>query len=256
MIFYFSGTGNSYYAASKVAEYTSEQVISIPEEMRQGQDSYEYSLQEEEIIGIVYPIHAWGPPLMVRNFIRKLSFVNYRNNYIFSIATCGANTGNAMTLLEKDLDARGLALKSAFSLVMPNNYMIMGDVDSQETAQKKLNMAEEQLAEISEIVAGRKPGVFRLTKGVFPSLLTAAINPLFAKYALDAGKFYATDACTGCGLCEKVCLMENISVEGKPAWGRNCTQCLACINICPEKAIQYGQGTIKKGRYFNPNYVK
>ena len=27
----------------------------------------------------------------------------------------------------------------------------------------------------------------------------------------------------------------------------NCTQCLACIHLCPTKAIQYGKGTEEEG---------
>lgn len=35
-------------------------------------------------------------------------------------------------------------------------------------------------------------------------------------------------------------------------WGKDCTGCLACINYCPQKSIQFGKSTIKKGRYVNP----
>lgn len=35
--------------------------------------------------------------------------------------------------------------------------------------------------------------------------------------------------------------------------GNACRQCLACINRCPVQAIQYGKGTVNRGRYTHPD---
>lgn len=94
--------------------------------------------------------------------------------------------------------------------------------------------------------------MFNVIKGPFPRLFTV-VNPLFNKYAVKTESFYATDKCNGCGICEKVCTSKSIKVDKRPKWGKECTQCLACINFCPTKATQFGKGTEKKGRYTNPN---
>lgn len=253
MIFYFTGTGNSLYAAQKIAEYNNERIISIPLEMKQKKDSFEYHLAENEIIGFVYPVYAWAPPKMVLDFIDKLSMYDYNNNYIFSVATCGDNIGNTMDVLQRTLKEKHLVLNSGFSIAMPNNYIIIGDVDSKKIEEEKLLKAEEKLQMINKAIKERKRDFFQLEKGPVPFLFTSVINPLFNKHATDATKFYATDVCTSCGLCEKACPTENVSVHQKPVWGSDCTQCLACIHRCPTKAIQYGKGTEKKGRYINPN---
>lgn len=53
-----------------------------------------------------------------------------------------------------------------------------------------------------------------------------------------------------CGECVKVCPLNNIQlIDGKPAWGKNCTHCMACINYCPTAAIEYGKQTKDKPRY-------
>ncbi len=187
------------------------------------------------------------------DFIDNLALTNYHGNYAFAVITCGSNIGNAMKLLSKHLEKKGVSLHSGFSLVMPNNYIIMGDVDSKEREREKLIAAVERLEIINQTVAHRTKDVFDVVKGAVPWLLTSFVNPLFNKNAIDASRFHVTDNCTGCGICAKVCNTTNIVVDGKPTWGNRCTQCLACINHCPERAIQYAKGTEKKGRYTNPN---
>ncbi len=252
MIFYFSGTGNSLYVAKRIAKTNNEELVSIASLLTSEKDKYEYQLKENEVIGFVYPIYAWAPPKQVLKFVEKLKLSNYKNNYIFSIATCGENIGNAMKVLSGALSKKQLLLNSGFSMKMPNNYIIMGNVDSKEVERKKLLEAENTINTINKIIENRDKGVFQVEKGFMPSLLTNIINPLFNKGATHTEKFWASDKCTSCGICEKVCNCTNIKVQGKPSWGNKCTQCLACIHLCPTGAIQYGKGTEKKGRYKNP----
>ena len=43
--------------------------------------------------------------------------------------------------------------------------------------------------------------------------------------------------CTQCGLCVKVCPMDNLEIiNGKVVQKDNCTICYRCVNICPQKA--------------------
>ena len=129
----------------------------------------------------------------------------------------------------------------------------MGDVDSKEVEGKKLSEAEKTIGHINLAIKEKRNGIFEVEKGFLPVVLTSVINPMFNKNAINTKKFYATDKCTACGICESVCNSNSIKVSGKPQWGEKCTQCLACIHYCPVKAIQYGKGTETKGRYKNPN---
>lgn len=254
MIFYFSGTGNSLYAAKNIAQHVNEKLVSISAAVNMEQELYKYSLTENEVIGFVYPVYAWGPPKMVLEFIEKLELNNYQNNYTFSVATCGGSIGNTMKVMNNCLKQKNIHLGSFFSIKMPNNYIIRGDVDSKEVEREKLFVTDEVLKNINNTVQQRKSGVFEIEKGFLPWLLTGLINPIFNKNAIDdTTNFYVNDNCTGCGICEKVCNCKSIKVNEKPQWGECCTQCLACIHYCPTKAIQYGKNTERKGRYTNPN---
>ncbi|NLZ28180.1 MAG: 4Fe-4S ferredoxin [Firmicutes bacterium] len=253
MIYYFSGTGNSLHAAKNIAAAQGEKLSSIPKLMLEG-NSFEHTMTAGEILGFIFPVHSWGPPGMVVNFIRQLKINNFGDNYVFSVITCGQNIGQAMKIVEHELQQINLPLHSGFSLIMPNNYMVIAmNVDAPQIAERKLADAEKKLGHINNVIEKREKGVFELVKGPLPHLLTYAINPLFMKYSINTRYFRVNDSCNSCGICEKVCITGCIKVEDKPVWGDQCVQCLACINLCPERAIEYGMFTGRKRRYRNPH---
>ena len=252
MIFYFSGTGNSLYIAKNIAKENKENLISIASTMVEGNECYEFTLKDNEVIGLVYPVYAWGPPKQVLEFMKKLKLINFNNNYIFTVATCGANIGNTVKVIDKALKKKNLHLNSGFSVIMPNNYIFFGDVDTKEVESEKLLKAKQVLATINNTIKHRVDNVYQVEKGMLPSVMTSIVNPLFNKNALNTKSFHVNENCNGCGLCEKVCNSRTIKVKEKPQWGNKCTQCLACIHLCQTKAIQYGKGTEKKGRYKHP----
>jgi len=251
MIFYFTGTGNSLYAASNIAEAQGDQVFSIAKLMDQHNDVYHYELGENEMLGFVFPIFAWAPPKMVLDFIKKLDVAG--KPYAFYLSTCGNDEGSTSKIIRKALAAKGLALDGSFSLQMPNNYIPGFDVDSKDLEAEKLKAAKGMLLEINKAIEKRQKYVNLTIPGRFPALKTALVNPVFNRFALNTRQFSADDTCTGCGICEKICPAHTIKVTDKPVWGKACTQCLGCINRCPVHAIQYGKGTARKGRYYHPD---
>jgi len=44
-------------------------------------------------------------------------------------------------------------------------------------------------------------------------------------------------------------------INEKPSWLHRCEQCLACLQWCPQEAIQYGEKTVKYPRYHHPEVV-
>lgn len=255
MIFYFSGTGNSLYIAKNIQKKSRATLISIVKELRENRTYYEYVLEEGEDIGFVFPVYAWAPPKMVLDFIDKVEFSNYKDNYIYSVVACGENIGDTMKLVDKKLKDKNLKLHSGFSAITPNNYIVLGDVDSKDIEEKKLKSLEEFLINVNKIISKKERGVFLTEKGSIPWVLTNVVSLIFNKSCNSTKKFYADDKCIGCGICEKICPSSCISVKEKPSWKGDCTHCLSCINLCPTKAIQYGKNTKNKGRYKNPNIL-
>lgn len=98
MIFYFTGTGNSLYAAKELDEDTR----SIPQVIRQ--ERLEFSADS---IGIVCPVYGHEMPGMVKEFIRRASF---GTDYLFVVLTYGAHHGGAAEIADSFFKSVGLSL--------------------------------------------------------------------------------------------------------------------------------------------------
>ena len=61
MIFYFSGTGNSRWAAEVLADRFSDKAVFIPEAMK---NDDKYRLEDGEKLGFVFPVYAWACPVL------------------------------------------------------------------------------------------------------------------------------------------------------------------------------------------------
>lgn len=251
MIFYFTGTGNSYAVAKRIANLQGESLYSIAKELDHNTGPISYEVRDGEKLGFVYPVYAWGPPEIVLEFISRLKITGEKP-YVFSVGTCGDEEGNSTSILKEHLLQRGFELDSAFSVRMPNNYVIGADVDPKDVEKEKIRIAELKCMKIDAVLSARQSGVFHLIPGRMPRVKSSVANPLFNRYGRNTKYFTVTAACNGCGLCEDICPVHSISVNDRPSWGKACTQCLGCLHRCPAQAIQLGKGSHRKGRYVHP----
>lgn len=254
MIFYFSGTGNSSYVANELGRILKEKVYLISTVNPATQ------IFEGERLIFVFPVYSWGVPPIVINFILNLSDVfkeNLRNNGIpiSVVMTCGDEVGKAPEMIEKTLEKIGLKVKGIWSVIMPNDYVLLPgfDVDSIAVEKDKLKKAPERIQEISEgIIEGSE--TVDVVRGSLAWIKTYLVYPLFKRWGVFPNKWHSTPSCVGCGICAKVCPLGNVSMtpQRKPKWGNKCCSCVACYHSCPRHSVEYGNMTGKKGQYLHP----
>ncbi len=246
MVLYFSGTGNTRYAAQGIAVFIGDKAISMNELIKTRTHKRFYS---EKPYVICAPIYAWRFPRIVESFISKSDFSGSDSFYF--VATCDSQTGNAGKYLKKLCEYKGVKYCGFSSVAMPENYIAMYDAPSEEEKMENLDKAYEEIKAISEkILKGERLSDERSIP--FGGTATTAVNPVFYSFFVSADKFYSTDKCVSCGKCASVCPLNNIILkDGKPLWHTRCTHCMACINRCPVQAIEYGRNTVGKARYFN-----
>ena len=242
MIFYFTGTGNSLYAANKLAA-DGEQVISMIDAAREKR--FHYTLADNEPLGFVFPVYFYTVSDPVLDFVRCLTVENA--SFIYAVIPCGASIGPAGGFLKSELKKRGLDLQRVDPLIVPDGALIFYDIDAPDKMAQTLQAATEKLASIRQAIERRTPN--KITGSA-----AAGKAGLAAYHACKSTKkFYADDKCVHCGKCASVCPVGAITlVEGSPVWTKDkCLKCCGCINRCPAGAIQYGRKTSERGRYVN-----
>ncbi|HMK53456.1 MAG TPA: EFR1 family ferrodoxin [Methanobacteriaceae archaeon] len=250
MIFYFSGTGNSLYVAQKLYRDERTELVDIAKATHEKR--FEYKVEDAEKIGFVFPVYFYGLPTVVTEFVDKLTIESSSKPFIYTVITCAAFIGNADKTLGKLLEKKNLQLNSSFSVTMPNNYNIMSNLPDKEKQNIVLQNAEKEIEKIAKLLKTNTKGNF--AKHGYLSIFTPIVYPIYGIYR-NTKKFYATQDCNNCGSCAKMCPEEVIQIkDGKPVWvEEKCSHCSACINRCPTEAIQYGNSTMKRRRYVNPN---
>lgn len=185
MIFYFSGTGNSFHVARQIVHDQGEKLVSIAQAMEEKQ--WRYSLDLHEKVGFVFPVYAWRPPKIVTDFIERVQLERFLNPYLFAVCTCGEDAGDTMKILRSTLRKRVWHLDSTAAVVMPNNYILSYDIDNEALQREKLKKAEQTIDEINQSISQRKKGVLCEASGKFPVLKTRIIGFGFGIPAFPVG---------------------------------------------------------------------
>jgi len=247
MIIYFSGTGNSRFVAKKIAELTRDELCDATRYTREGKGAV-FSKPGNYVF--VSPVYVSAPPRAFLDFVRKSSFPN--NVRAYFIMTCAGGMGGSPEYCRRIASEKGFAYLGTAQVCMPQNYIAF--FKTHEAAENR-----EKVREALPVIEGIADFILEGTELPDPGmkawefLSTEMIIGMYYKDFMKAKAFRVTDACIGCGRCAAVCPLANITLkEKRPVWGDNCTHCMACINLCPKQAIEYGKKTVGKPRYQGP----
>ena len=249
MIFYFSGTGNTKWAAARMAAATHEDLIPIAPYMRADDSSHNiaepFILKENERLGFVFPVHGWRVPKLVREFIGRMKVQRAEPDtavsqtlsdisgnsasagisagslpFAYCVCTAGDSIGLTIENLNQtisqnpSLQALGITeVKSSYSLIMPESYVGLPfmDVDPKEKEIRKKSKSAQKLSVICEEIFDRKEGVSRLVKGPIPWFFTKVVGGFFENVLITDKRFHVEkDKCVKCGICANVCPVGDI----------------------------------------------
>ena len=247
MIFYFTATGNGKYIAETIAAQTCDRIVNITDCVQAEQ--YAFALEKGEALGFVVPVYYVGIPMIAVEFLQKLKIAAEWDYYSYAVLNCGGTAGNAEHILR-----RAFPVNAVFGIEMVSNYVPSYPMESEAEITACLEKAEHEIGTIIRHIQDKSVGSFNEVKGRFPRLTTFVGYPLY-QHGRKTNKFTVSEACIGCGLCERICPRKAIQLtDGTPVWTiPQCEFCLGCLHRCPSAAINYGKQSAGNGRYVNPN---
>ncbi len=209
-----------------------------------------------EKVGFVFPVYAWALPKIVYDFIEKIDLSNTK--YIFAVTTMGGFSKQYVApLLNKLLKPKNKELDAAYNLrIFSNNIWgskRINPLPSKEKGEKRIKNALLKLEKIAEIIRNNQKSKARKVS-FYP--MKGSYNSFMKEVNTMDEKYYTDEKCDGCGICQKICPVDNIKlVNEKPEWQHKCQMCTGCLHYCPQKAIQWGEYTLGRERYNHP-YIK
>ncbi|GHT66946.1 4Fe-4S ferredoxin [Spirochaetia bacterium] len=241
-IYYFSGTGNTYWSAKKLAQRIGDAVIvSISREIKQPEIRV-----EADAVVFMFPAYAYGVPVMVRRFLEKAEI---RAGYLAALVSYGSSPGGALAEVSRVLGRKKLVLNYGGRIPAVENYIPIFGAQKAELRNRRLALQAEATEQAAAAIVSRTSNRV-LTFRPFAGFVSA----LFHIGCPRMGRlFRVTAACNACGLCARICPAGAISMTGQgPVFQNGCEQCQACLNFCPRKAISFGRLKPDTERYHHP----
>jgi ferredoxin len=243
-IYFFTGTGNSLKVAKDIANSLAECEI-----MAIYKDTDLNVPGGFERIGFVFPVYYFGLPQMVAEFIRKANLSKETARYYFAVAVPGGFSGKPVVQMDRLLSEKDVHLNYGAKIRLNANYIVSyGSIGLYyATAMNAYGKRIEKV--IRDINSMETNKIEKYSERVEKIYLNAIHNA----HNMDEG-YHANDSCTSCGVCASVCPSGNIALNNRrPVFSHRCECCMACIQHCPQKALNYRDKTQNRKRYAHPD---
>jgi len=252
-IFFFSGTGNTWWVAQHLAKELSKQKFQAATYSIEqvSQDQVNHLVHQGDMIAIGYPIYGSDAPLNIQSFITALPKQD-RTKPMLVFVTQAVWSGDGAYFIRPEVEAKGYQIRWAVHFNMPNNISLdLGLVFNvllsllrakPANARKRIKKLATRVSEGRDWIMGRSP-FFSL--GWMQRIPVRKAFDKFQSGVLEVNP----DRCNRCERCVRLCPVDNIQmVDGLPRHKDHCILCLRCFNYCPPLAIE------AYGKPFNPDW--
>jgi ferredoxin len=233
---YFSGTGCTQFVAESFkneieARNHSAQMIIIGKDISNSKKDY-------DLLIICYAVHACNAPKPVLDWVNNNEESDNVPTAIISVSGGGEVTPNlaCRLLLKKKLTKKNYSVFYEKMIVMPSNWIVS---TKPILVNKLFDVLPYKISYYIDDILNMKKCLYNPGIG---NRLISILGKLEQYGAVQFGKkIIVNETCNGCGICEKNCPVGNIVLQSnKPLFQNNCTLCLQCLYICPQKALSPG----------------
>lgn len=248
-VFFMTGTGNSYTVAAWCAQAAA--AAGLHTRLVQIQaGKIPAAVWPQSLLVFTYPTHGFTAPWLVMRYIWQLP--DGRHTPVLILPTrAGIRIkgifvpgleGTAGYLIALLLKCKGYCIQGVMGVDMPSNWTAFHWGLSRQNAAVIAALAQSKVKSLLQAaLAGKRhyDGMVQLFIGMV--LLKLSLLYMLLGQFMLAKLFFASEACTGCGLCQAICPKKALKLAGRPKrpyWGYGCDSCMACMNFCPQTAIE------------------
>jgi len=239
VIFFFSGTGNTWWVADRIKKKLDARGINADIVPTDSVDSKkaDWWIKSADLVLFGWPLYGHDMPDPVKTFVDNL-FVVEKGKHIHTFCTSSDYTADGAYLYHRQFEAKGLIIDSAAYFTMPFHLYIQRGHRKQPNekfiqqffagCEKNVDGYVKTLMEGEARVRGKKLSwLGTLQRLPYRFNRTSRQN----RMSVDESR------CTRCGACAELCPVKNIKFDVAPHFLGHCAQCLRCYAFCPASAI-------------------
>ncbi|NQT59379.1 MAG: 4Fe-4S binding protein [Bacteroidetes bacterium] len=246
-IFYFSGTGNTWWCAQEMKKQLTSanvncSIISIEQSTLEEVISVS---SESDIIGIGYPIYGSDLPQPMKEFINfTLPDNSEGQTKLFTFCTQLIFSGDGAHVYHQELRRKHWEINWSIHLRMPNNVCVtvipLLYTNDQIKIAKRIIKSKKKIGNFTRAVINGKS--YRQGHLYVSKLLGLIQRKPYRKYFPRLQNDITIDSgiCISCNRCISICPTENLYTDGDGIKaGGACILCVRCYNFCPTQSIVY-----------------
>ena len=251
--YFYTGTGNSYRVAVWMAGAVRDTGIDVTvRPIESAHPSEEIGKGETALLGLVMPTHGFTAPRAILRFVLRLP--RGRKSHAVIIATrAGSRIGSTYTpgfegtatlLVALILALKGYRIRGTEAIDMPTNWIAVHPGLVPDTVAGIVARAKKKTIHFTgSILSDRRRSTNWIVVLLGLLLLPLSLSYLFMGRFFLAKLFFASNLCTGCGLCAEYCPNGAIEMRGsgnrrRPYWTFRCESCMRCMAFCPTRAVE------------------
>lgn len=257
-IFYFSGTGNTWWIADKLKREldtkNSVKTYSIENELLSNRDEITNIINNSDHIVIGYPVYASKMPSIMEEFVESLPKLKSAIDLTI-YCTQAIASGDGANYNIRRFKEKGFVIKQTEHFRMGNNFYLPHLPIAPTRNKKILNRLNaksmNRLQKLALYINKQEKRVLNVTP---PGLLLGVVQRKFYKETIThVQKSLEVDptSCIKCNICIKNCPGSNISmVNGEITFNKKCIGCVRCYHFCPRNSILIGDKTKNSNKYY------
>ncbi|MCK4347175.1 MAG: EFR1 family ferrodoxin, partial [Thermoplasmatales archaeon] len=243
----FSGTGNTLLVVQKMKEVFERNNVKV--NIYSLEKANQKNINVNHAIGLGSPVAEQRTYPLVWDFIKSLP--KAEGTPIFMVDTLMVYSGGIVGPVKRIMKNKGYTPIGAKEIPMPNNLFPRRII--QDKKERKIQKGLVKAEQFANDILDRQSKWVRIP--VLPDLMSLVSRKDWSwsffravfRLKIDKGR------CKQCGLCAKLCPIDNIEIKEYPEIKDKCVYCMRCISFCPTRAIYKGKNNYQRHRAVNAN---